>query len=196
MTDLLKGYTLLLASKSPRRQQLISKLGFDVEVVSIDADENIDADVLPSDIPGILARRKSMAYSAPIADSHILLTADTLVVLDDKVLGKPSSRVEAYSILSDLSGKRHQVYTGVCLRAEWGSRVFTEATDVCFKNISDHEINYYLDNYEYMDKAGSYGIQEWIGMVAVERIEGDFYNVMGLPVARIYKEIVDFVKHR
>lgn len=196
MTDLLKGYTLLLASKSPRRQQLISKLGFDVEVVSIDADENIDADVLPSDIPGILARRKSMAYSALIADSHILLTADTLVVLDDKVLGKPSSREEAYSILSTLSGKRHQVYTGVCLRTEWGSRVFTESTEVCFKNISDDEINYYLDNYEYMDKAGSYGIQEWIGMVAVERIEGDFYNVMGLPVARIYKEIVDFVKHR
>lgn len=196
MTDLLKGYTLLLASKSPRRQQLISKLGFDVEVVSIDADEDIDADVLPSDIPGILAQRKSMAYSAPIADSHILLTADTLVVLDDKVLGKPSSREEAYSILSALSGKRHQVYTGVCLRAECGSRVFTEATDVCFKNISDYEINYYLDNYEYMDKAGSYGIQEWIGMVAVERIEGDFYNVMGLPVARIYKEIVDFVKQR
>lgn len=196
MIDLLKEYTLLLASKSPRRQQLISKLGFDVEVVSIDADEVIDGDVLSSDIPALLAKRKSLAYPLTIDNNQILVTADTLVVLDGKVLGKPLSRQDAYSILSSLSGKRHQVHTGVCLRTEWGSRVFTESTDVYFKNISDDEINYYLDNYEYMDKAGSYGIQEWIGMVAVERIEGDFYNVMGLPVARIYKEIVDFIKYK
>lgn len=196
MIDLLKEYTLLLASKSPRRQQLISKLGFDVEVVSIDADEVIDGDVLSSDIPALLAKRKSLAYPLTIDNNQILVTADTLVVLDGKVLGKPLSRQDAYSILSLLSGKRHQVHTGVCLRTEWGSRVFTESTDVYFKNISDDEINYYLDNYEYMDKAGSYGIQEWIGMVAVERIEGDFYNVMGLPVARIYKEIVDFIKYK
>lgn len=196
MIDLLKEYTLLLASKSPRRQQLISKLGFDVEVVSIDADEIIDGDVLSSDIPALLAKRKSLAYPLTIDNNQILVTADTLVVLDGKVLGKPLSRQDAYSILSSLSGKRHQVHTGVCLRTEWGSRVFTESTYVYFKNISDDEINYYLDNYEYMDKAGSYGIQEWIGMVAVERIEGDFYNVMGLPVARIYKEIVDFIKYK
>lgn len=196
MIDLLKEYTLLLASKSPRRQQLISKLGFDVEVVSIDADEVIDGDVLSSDIPALLAKRKSLAYPLTIDNNQILVTADTLVVLGGKVLGKPLSRQDAYSILSLLSGKRHQVHTGVCLRTEWGSRVFTESTDVYFKNISDDEINYYLDNYEYMDKAGSYGIQEWIGMVAVERIEGDFYNVMGLPVARIYKEIVDFIKYK
>ncbi|MBR3939571.1 MAG: septum formation protein Maf [Bacteroidales bacterium] len=196
MIDLLKEYTLLLASKSPRRQQLISKLGFDVEVISIDADEVIDGDVLSSDIPALLAKRKSLAYPLTIDNNQILVTADTLVVLDGKVLGKPLSRQDAYSILSSLSGKRHQVHTGVCLRTEWGSRVFTESTDVYFKNISDDEINYYLDNYEYMDKAGSYGIQEWIGMVAVERIEGDFYNVMGLPVARIYKEIVDFIKYK
>lgn len=196
MIDLLKEYTLLLASKSPRRQQLISKLGFDVEVVSIDADEVIDGDVLSSDIPALLAKRKSLAYPLTIDNNQILVTADTLVVLDGKVLGKPLSRQDAYSILSSLSGKRHQVHTGVCLRTEWGSRVFTESTYVYFKNISDDEINYYLDNYEYMDKAGSYGIQEWIGMVAVERIEGDFYNVMGLPVARIYKEIVDFIKYK
>ena len=196
MIDLLKEYTLLLASKSPRRQQLISKLGFDVEVVSIDADEVIDGDVLSSDIPALLAKRKSLAYPLTIDNNQILVTADTLVVLDGKVLGKPLSRQDAYSILSSLSGKRHQVHTGVCLRTEWGSRVFTESTYVCFKNISDDEINYYLDNYEYMDKAGSYGIQEWIGLVAVERIEGDFYNVMGLPVARIYKEIVDFIKYK
>ena len=196
MIDLLKEYTLLLASKSPRRQQLISKLGFDVDVVSIDADEVIDGDVLSSDIPALLAKRKSLAYPLTIDNNQILVTADTLVILDGKVLGKPLSRQDAYSILSSLSGKRHQVHTGVCLRTEWGSRVFTELTDVYFKNISDDEINYYLDNYEYMDKAGSYGIQEWIGMVAVERIEGDFYNVMGLPVARIYKEIVDFIKYK
>ncbi|MBO7200604.1 MAG: septum formation protein Maf [Bacteroidales bacterium] len=186
----LVDYKLLLASKSPRRKQLVSMLGFGVEVVEVDADENINDGVSPSEIPGLLAERKSLSYTEEIASNEILLTADTLVVLNDVVLGKPHSRQEAFDILSLLSGKKHQVYTGVCLRTSKNVKLFTEATDVYFKTLSTSEINYYLDNYNYSDKAGSYGIQEWVGMIGVERIEGDFYNVMGLPIARLYKEIM------
>lgn len=188
--DKLFSHKLLLASKSPRRKQLISMLGFDVEVVEVDADEVVDGMVAAAEIPALLAKRKSLAYNKQISDHEILITADTLVVLNGDVLGKPQSRQEAFDMLSSLSGCRHQVYTGVCLRNSMAMKLFAEETNVCFKHLSANEINYYLDNYNYLDKAGSYGIQEWIGMIGVSRIEGDFYNVMGLPVARLYKEIV------
>ena len=188
--DKVFSHKLLLASKSPRRKQLISMLGFDVEVVEVDADEVVENAVAAAEIPALLAKRKSLAYNKQIFDHEILVTADTLVVLDGDVLGKPQSRQEAFDMLSSLSGRRHQVYTGVCLRNSTAMKLFTEETNVCFKHLSADEINYYLDNYNYLDKAGSYGIQEWIGMIGVSRIEGDFYNVMGLPVARLYKEII------
>lgn len=186
----LVDYKLLLASKSPRRKQLVSMLGFGVEVVEVEADENIRFSVPASEIPVLLAERKSLSYTKEISLNEILLTADTLVVMNDIVLGKPHSRQEAFDILTLLSGKKHQVYTGVCLRTSKVVKLFTEVTDVSFKNLSNNEINYYLDNYNYSDKAGAYGIQEWIGMIGVERIEGDFYNVMGLPIARLYEEII------
>jgi septum formation protein len=186
----LVDYKLLLASKSPRRKQLVSMLGFGVEVVEVEADENIRSSVPASEIPVLLAERKSLSYTKEISLNEILLTADTLVVMNDIVLGKPHSRQEAFDILTLLSGKKHQVYTGVCLRTSKVVKLFTEVTDVSFKNLSNNEINYYLDNYNYSDKAGAYGIQEWIGMIGVERIEGDFYNVMGLPIARLYEEII------
>lgn len=186
----LVDYKLLLASKSPRRKQLVSMLGFGVEVVEVEADENIRSSVPASEIPVLLAERKSLSYTKEISLNEILLTADTLVVMNDIVLGKPHSRQEAFDILMLLSGKKHQVYTGVCLRTSKVVKLFTEVTDVSFKNLSNNEINYYLDNYNYSDKAGAYGIQEWIGMIGVERIEGDFYNVMGLPIARLYEEII------
>jgi septum formation protein len=186
----LVDYKLLLASKSPRRKQLVSMLGFGVEVVEVEADENIRSSVPASEIPVLLAERKSHSYTKEISLNEILLTADTLVVMNDIVLGKPHSRQEAFDILTLLSGKKHQVYTGVCLRTSKVVKLFTEVTDVSFKNLSNNEINYYLDNYNYSDKAGAYGIQEWIGMIGVERIEGDFYNVMGLPIARLYEEII------
>lgn len=188
-----EGYKLLLASKSPRRLQLVGQLGIATEVVTISANEDIDPTVPCSDISEMLAKRKSDAYTQTLANNEILLTADTLVVLDDKVLGKPSSRENAIEMLSDLSGKRHQVYTGVCLRIANSVKTFTEATDVYFKKLSSKEIEYYLDNCQYMDKAGAYGIQDWIGMVGVDKIDGDFYNVMGLPVARIYEEICNMI---
>lgn len=186
----LVDYKLLLASKSLRRKQLVSMLGFGVEVVEVEADENIRSSVPASEIPVLLAERKSLSYTKEISLNEILLTADTLVVMNDIVLGKPHSRQEAFDILTLLSGKKHQVYTGVCLRTSKVVKLFTEVTDVSFKNLSNNEINYYLDNYNYSDKAGAYGIQEWIGMIGVERIEGDFYNVMGLPIARLYEEII------
>ena len=186
----LVDYKLLLASKSPRRKQLVSMLGFGVEVVEVEADENIRSSVPASEIPVLLAERKSLSYTKEISLNEILLTADTLVVMNDIVLGKPHSRQEAFDILTLLSGKKHQVYTGVCLRTSKVVKLFTEVTDVSFKNLSNNEINYYLDNYNYWDKEGEYGIQEWIGMIGVERIEGDFYNVMGLPIARLYEQII------
>ncbi|MBR7167447.1 MAG: septum formation protein Maf [Bacteroidales bacterium] len=186
----LVNYKLLLASKSPRRKQLVSMLGFGVEMVEVEADENVKAHVPASEMPVLLAELKSLSYTKEISSDEILLTADTLVVLNDAVLGKPHSRQEAFDMLSLLSGRKHQVYTGVCLRTSKLVKLFTEVTDVYFKELSNNEINYYLDNYNYSDKAGSYGIQEWIGMIGVKRIEGDFYNVMGLPIARLYKEIM------
>ena len=186
----LVNYKLLLASKSPRRKQLVSMLGFGVEMVEVEADENVKAHVPASEMPVLLAELKSLSYTKEISSDEILLTADTLVVLNDAVLGKPHSRQEAFDMLSLLSGRKHQVYTGVCLRTSKLVKLFTEVTDVYFKELSNNEINYYLDNYNYSDKAGSYGIQEWIGMIGVKRIEGDFYNVMGLPIARLYEEII------
>jgi len=136
-----------------------------------------------------LALLKAGGYQAPLASNEVLVTADTVVVHQEQVLGKPHSRQEAVDMLQSLSGCAHQVYTGVCLRSSLRSVSFTECTQVHFRPLAKHEIDYYIDHYRPFDKAGSYGIQEWIGMVGIERIEGCFYNVMGLPVARLYKEL-------
>lgn len=189
-----KNTELLLASKSPRRQQLLFNLGANVTIVSVSADETVSEDIPGSMVPELLAKRKADAYTGTLKDNQILITADTLVVLDDKILGKPKNRDEAFRILSALSGRRHQVYTGVCLRTKDKIRTFTECTNVYFSSLSDEEINYYLDTYRYDDKAGAYGIQDWIGMIGVSRIEGDYYNVMGLPVARMHKEIEKIIR--
>ena len=189
-----KNTELLLASKSPRRQQLLFDLGANVTIVSVSADETVSEDIPGSMVPELLAKRKADAYTGTLKDNQILITADTLVVLDDKILGKPKNRDEAFRILSALSGRRHQVYTGVCLRTKDKIRTFTDCTNVYFSSLSDEEINYYLDTYRYDDKAGAYGIQDWIGMIGVSRIEGDYYNVMGLPVARMHKEIEKVIR--
>lgn len=179
---------LLLASKSPRRRQLLSELGFPIEFVDINVDEHTDNSLSANETAQFLAQRKAMAYPVEqLNDDEVLVTADTVVVHNDIVLGKPANRDEAIAMLRNLSGDRHTVYTGVCLRSNRQEYAFTEATDVFFTPISDEEIAYYVDNYRPYDKAGAYGIQEWIGMVAVERIEGCYYNVMGLPVARLYR---------
>ena len=158
-------------------------------MVDIDVDETLSEAVSPAHVAETLARRKSLAYTTAIADDEVLVTADTVVVHEDTVLGKPHSSEEAVAMLQMLSDCTHQVYTGVCLRGSESMVSFTECTDVSFHHLALQEITYYVNTYRPYDKAGSYGIQEWIGMVGIDRIEGCFYNVMGLPVARLYKEL-------
>lgn len=181
---------LLLASKSPRRRQLLGELGFPVEYVALNVDEHVPADTPAADTAELLARRKAMACPASLlSGDDILVAADTVVVQDDKALGKPADRDEAMAMLRMLAGNSHAVYTGVCLRTVSKTMSFTERTDVHFRPLDDEELAYYVDRYRPFDKAGAYGIQEWIGMVGIGCIEGCFYNVMGLPVARVYEAI-------
>lgn len=178
---------LLLASKSPRRRQLLAELGFPIEIVSVDVDEHLDTPLPANQVAEHLACRKSTAYPIDrLTDDEVLVTADTVVVLEGRVLGKPASRDEAVSMLHSLSGRSHEVYTGVCLRTPRQCISFTEQTTVHFAPLTNSEIDYYVDHYRPYDKAGAYGIQEWIGMVGISGIEGCYYNVMGLPVARLY----------
>lgn len=181
---------LLLASKSPRRRELLGRLDIPVAIVDVDVDEQV-AEALPAEqVAEALARLKADGYKAGIAADEVLVTADTVVVLGSRVLGKPHGRAEAVEMLHQLSGKVHQVYTGVCLRSRDRSVSFSERTDVHFRQLTDGEIDHYVDEYKPFDKAGAYGIQEWIGMVGIERIEGCYYNVMGLPLARLYRELM------
>ena len=181
---------LLLASKSPRRRQLLAQTGLEVECVSVEVDEHLTSPLPPSEVAEHLARRKAAAFPKEKIDKDcVLVTADTTVVLDGHVLGKPADRDEAVAMLRSLSGREHTVYTGVCLRSQDDEVSFSESTAVHFRRLTDEEIYHYVDNYRPYDKAGAYGIQEWIGMVGIERIEGCYYNVMGLPVARLYETL-------
>lgn len=183
---------LILASKSPRRRQLLAQLDMPVEAISIDVDEHLDPTVSAHDAAETIACRKADAFPIEtLKDDEVLVTADTVVILDNEILGKPHGHDDAVAMLHRLSGREHQVRTGVCLRSRQQRVAFTEETTVHFHSLSESEINHYVDTYKPYDKAGAYGIQEWIGMVGVERIEGCFYNVMGLPVARLYRELTN-----
>lgn len=184
-----KTLSLLLASKSPRRRQLLSQLGFPVRFVDIDVDETIDGSTPVELIAASLAMLKSKGFCGELKPDEILVTADTIVVHKGEVLGKPHDRDEAVSMLRSLSGDVNTVYTGVALKSLSRTVTFTERSDVFFRQLSEDVINHYVAQGTCMDKAGAYGIQEWIGMVGVERIEGCYYNVMGLPLSRIYKEL-------
>lgn len=185
---------LLLASKSPRRRELLGQLGIPLTIVDVDVEEKVPATLSADRVAEALASLKADGYTISLDPDEVLVTADTVVVLGTQVLGKPCSREEAAEMLHNLSGKAHQVYTGVCLRNADRCVAFTERTDVHFRQLTDEEINYYIDVYKPFDKAGAYGIQEWIGMVGIERIEGCYYNVMGLPVARLYRELMTLTK--
>lgn len=178
--------TIVLASRSPRRRQLVADLGFKVRYVDIDVDEVVPEGTAVGDIPLHLARLKAEGYKEPLADGELLVTADTIVVHGDTVLGKPHSKEDAVRILKLLSGDKHQVYTGVCVMNNSRCESFVERTDVYFRQLSDETIQYYVNQGTCLDKAGAYGIQEWIGKVGVERIDGCYYNVVGLPVARLF----------
>ena len=183
---------LFLASKSPRRRQLLAELGYPVEFVDIDVDEHVAPGTPAADIAEQLACRKAAAVnlSSPLfSPDAVLVTADTVVVLDGEVLGKPVDHDDAVRMLQRLSGRDHTVYTGVCLRSREQQVSFTEHTDVFFRPLTDEDIHYYVEHCRPYDKAGAYGIQEWIGMVGVSRIDGCYYNVMGLPLARLYRAL-------
>lgn len=180
---------LLLASKSPRRRELLGQLGIPLTIVDVNVDERLSRQMPAHQVAEALATLKAEGYTGIIDNDQVLVTADTVVVLDGQVLGKPHSHTEASAMLHQLSGRAHQVYTGVCLRSAQRTVSFTERTDVHFRTLTDTETLYYIDTFKPYDKAGSYGIQEWIGMVGIERIEGCYYNVMGLPLARLYREL-------
>lgn len=179
---------LLLASKSPRRQYLLKEAGYNFEVVSIDVEEDFPADLKRGEVAAYLAEKKAKGYTDEF-NGKVLVTADTIVCVDDEVINKPADVAEATAMLKKLSGRAHTVITGVCLRTADKLHVFTEETKVYFKPLTKEEIDHYITTCKPFDKAGAYGIQEWIGYIGVEKIEGDYYNVMGFPLARFYKEI-------
>ena len=182
---------LILASGSPRRSEILKNAGYEFVVKPTSADESLPGGILPEDAVKLLSERK--ADAAEIECSDVVLSADTVVALGDRILGKPSDKTEAFSMLRSLSGKTHSVYTGVTIKSAEKKRVFAVKTDVLFYPLTDDEINAYIATGEPFDKAGAYGIQEWIGYVGIEGIEGSFYNVMGLPVQRLYCELESFL---
>ena len=187
------GYKIILASNSPRRKELLAGLGvkFDVRLID-DIDETYPGDIEAHDVAEYIARKKADAYKQSIASNELIITADTVVILDGEIFGKPSNADDAYNMLQKLSGRTHQVITGVCLLTKTEQRVFKVTTDVTFKELESEEIKYYIDNYKPFDKAGAYGIQEWIGYIGVTSLSGSYFNVVGFPVQRIYTELQKF----
>ena len=185
-------YQIVLASNSPRRKELLAGLDvpFTVKVVE-GIDESYPADLPVMDIAQYIATKKAAAYQGDMKDNELVITADTIVVLGGDVLGKPKTLDEAKQMLYALSGKTHHVATGFCLTTKERQKSFSVVTDVTFKKLTDSEIDYYVEHYKPLDKAGAYGIQEWIGHIGVSHINGSYFNVMGLPVQRIYQEMQD-----
>lgn len=188
----LKDYKIILASQSPRRHQMMSDLGLSFEIQTRDVEEIYPHDMKVCDIPVYLAQLKADAFFQELENDQLVITADTIVSLDGKVLGKPKDRQQAFEMLETLSGNSHQVISGVCITCREKQISFSSTTNVHFKTLSSEEINYYIDNYKPYDKAGAYGIQEWIGFVGIDSIEGSYFNVVGLPVQRLYEELKKF----
>lgn len=194
--NIIKGKSLILASNSPRRQQLLKGLDVDFEIWSTNHEDESYPDDLPVEqVPTYLAKHKASFFTERLSNDTILITCDTVVVCNGNVLGKPVDLADAVAILKQLSGNRHTVITGVCLSTANKSSCFSSFTDVYFRHLIDEEIEYYIERYKPYDKAGAYGIQEWIGYVAIERIEGSYFNVMGLPVQKLHNELLNFINN-
>lgn len=189
----LEKYDVILASNSPRRKELLAQLDvpFRVQVLK-DIDESYPADLPVASVPLYLSQKKAEGHKSLIKSNEMIITADTIVLLGDEVMGKPADEAEAMAMLSRLSGKTHKVITGVSIVTAERCSSFETVTDVTFNSLSTEEIDYYVKHYRPLDKAGAYGIQEWIGAVAVSNITGSFYNVIGLPVQRLYEELKRF----
>ena len=198
MLEDLKKYSVVLASNSPRRKELLSGLGVNFSVKTLpDVDESFPDALKGEEIPLFIARKKADAYkvlfssvnSNEVEEPLLVITADTIVWIEDEVLGKPANATEARAMLSKLSGKKHQVITGVCLTTALWQKSFAAVSEVQFSSLTEEEMDYYIHNYCPYDKAGAYGVQEWIGFIGVESIQGSYFNVMGLPIQRLYREL-------
>lgn len=179
---------ILLASQSPRRRELLQQLGFDFQVVSIDCEETFSSDLPMEEVAGFLSLKKANAFS-DLKENQILITADTIVTFQNEILGKPKSTEDAQQMLRKLSGATHEVYTGITIKTTKNTITKTDKAEVTFSNISEEEIDFYIQHCNPMDKAGSYGIQDWLGMAMIEKISGSYYTIMGLPTHILYQEL-------
>lgn len=191
----LRGKKIILGSGSPRRQELLKGMDVDFIVDSLtDFKEEFSPEVRCENVPSLMSEGKSKGFHRALEEDELLITADTMVLCGESILGKPHSYEEAFKMLENLSGKEHRVITSVTFRDKRGLHTFTDTTKVWFKDLSEEEITYYLKKYRPYDKAGSYGAQEWIGYIAIEKIEGSYFNVMGFPTHLVYKELIEFLK--
>ncbi len=183
---------LILASNSPRRQAMIKELGIDYEIRLQDIDESFDQSIQLAEVPAMLAKRKAAAFIAILKADEVVLTADTVVICEGQILNKPADATEAEQMLSLLSGKKHTVVTAFCLSSNQKQICQSDSTDVYFRNLSISEIRHYINLYKPFDKAGSYGVQEWIGMTGITRIDGSYFTVVGLPIHLVYESLKEF----
>lgn len=191
-SDSLQHLDLILASASPRRRQLLEEAGFRFRVAATGFEESYPPHLTGKDIAEYLAEGKADSWSEPLGPGQVLITADTIVWCHGRNLGKPADEAEAMRFLRQLSGCRHDVITGICLRSAESKKVFSVTTGVTFRHLTDDEIEYYVRNYSPLDKAGAYGIQEWIGLRGITTIEGSYYNVVGLPVSELCTALMEF----
>ena len=197
LQEALRGRRIVLGSASPRRRELLAGLGLEFTVEATPgAPETYSPDLQPEEIPSVLAVSKSEAFHRPLEPDEILITADTVVICREDILGKPAGEEDAARMLRELSGRTHRVVTGVCLRDTERRQVFSCTSEVEFKPLTDEEIAYYIDRYRPFDKAGSYGIQEWIGYIGITSIRGSYFNIVGLPVQRLYTALSEFINSK
>ncbi len=194
LNQLLKNYRVILGSASPRRKQLLKNLDIDFTIMPVDINENYPNGLPLTKVPEYLSQKKAKAFESLIQPDWIIITADTVVIADNQIIGKPHTKEKAKQMLEILSGKTHLVVTGVTIKTINLSKTFSSTTKVWFKKLESQEIEYYVEKYKPLDKAGAYGIQEWIGYIGIERIDGSYYNVVGLPVQKIYTELKSLLK--
>jgi septum formation protein len=188
-----KNYNFILGSNSPRRKEILKEIGLEFSIYPSNIDENFNKEIELKDIPVFLAKKKANALKNKLKDNDILITADTVVIYNDELLSKPENTCQAKEILEKLSGKSHKVVTGVCLLSKNNKSIFSCETIVTFNDLNKFEIEFYVNKYKPFDKAGSYGIQEWIGLIGVKKIEGSYTNVVGLPASMVYTELKKFI---
>ncbi len=193
LIDKLKNYTITLGSASPRRKQLLTELGIEFSIKTTQKEERYPENLDGAEIAEFLAKQKAEVISKELTGNYLLITADTIVIQNNEILHKPKDKDEAQIILQNLSGKSHKVISGVCIKSAKKEVVFSSETEVTFNKLSEDEILYYIENFKPFDKAGSYGIQQWIGYIGIEKIKGSYNNVVGLPTAELYQKLKLFI---